>query len=80
MKNRSVTDAWVLGNSASTRHLSTDGRNLWSYNLLIAVRDAYGMSVYDYTRSGRFISMTTSKHVGLALRSAGKANLLPPPN
>lgn len=76
-----MTDAWVCGKSASTRHLSTDGKNLWSYNLLIAVRDAYGMSVYDYTRSGgRFISMTTSKHVGLAFRSAGKANLLPPPS
>ena len=78
MKNSHVADAWVCGRSASTRHFSTDGQHLWSYNLLIAVRDAYGMSVYDYTRSGKFISMTTSKHVGLALRSAGKANLLPP--
>lgn len=79
MNNLSVAKAWVRGSNAKTKNLSTDGESLWSYNLLIAKRTPYGMNVYDYTSSGQFVSMTTSKHVGIALRTAGKANLLPPP-
>lgn len=79
MNNLSVARAWVRGSTAKTKNLSTDGESLWSYNLLIAKRTPYGMSVYDYTAaSGNFVSMTTSKHVGLALRTAGKANLVTP--
>ncbi len=78
MSNLSVARSWMRGESAKTRHLSTDGRSLWSYNLLIAKRDAYGIQVYDYTASGQFVSMTTSKHVGIALRTAGNASLITP--
>jgi len=78
MNNLSVARAWMRGDSAKTRHLSTDGESLWSYNLLIGKRNAYGIYVYDYTASGQFVSMTTSKHVGIALRSAGKASLITP--
>jgi len=78
MTNFTVARAWVCGGSAKTKNLSTDGKSLWSYNLLIAERDPYGLKVYDYTSSGVFISKTTSSHVGLALRLAGKASLLTP--
>mgnify|MGYP003335366265 CR=1 FL=1 len=78
MNNLSVARAWVCGQPARTKHLRTDGEYLWSYNLCIAKRDPYGMLVYDYTASGQFVSMTTSKHVGIALRTAGKANLIQP--
>ena len=78
MNNLSVVRSWVRGESAKTKHLSTDGQKLWSYNLLIAKRDAYSIHVYDYTASGQFVSMTTSKHVGIALRTATSANLIAP--
>lgn len=78
MNNLSVARAWVRGDSAKTKNFSTDGESLWSYNLLIAKRSPYGMKVYDYTRSGSFVSMTTSKHVGIALRAAGVASLVTP--
>ncbi len=78
MKNLDVAKSWVRGQSAAVKHLHTDGTSLWSYNLLIAKRDPYGMQVFDYTASGQFVSMTTSKHVGLALRAAGKASLIQP--
>lgn len=78
MKNISVARAWVSGSAAKTKHMSTDGESLWSYNLLIAKRSPYGKNVYDYTASGEFVSVTTSKHVGLALRAAGNASLITP--
>lgn len=79
MKNSDVARSWVRGERAAAGNFSTDGTDLFSYNLRIATRSPYGMTVFDYTASGSFISVTTSKHVGLALRAAGKANLAPPP-
>ena len=69
MTNREVAAAWWNGRKASAKHLRTDGRNLWSYNLLIATVKNGNRVVFDYTsRSGHFYSVTTSKHVGLAAR------------
>lgn len=79
MNNKDVVKSWMRGVRAAAGNLSTNGTELYSYNLLIATRNPYGMTVFDYTASGSFVSMTTSKHVGLALRAAGKANLAPPP-
>jgi hypothetical protein len=78
MKNIDVAKSWVRGERAAAGHFSTDGTDLFSYNLRIATRNSYGMTVFNYTASGSFISVTTSKHVGYALRAAGKANLAPP--
>ena len=70
MTNDQVLTAWLTGRTASAGNLSTDGRNLWSYRVLIA---RYGWSddnpiVYNYRSKGQgvFISRTTSKHVTLA--------------
>ena len=69
MKNREVAAAWWNGRTASTKHLRTDGRTLWSYNLMIATVENGNRVVYDYTsKGGNFQSVTTSKHVGLAAR------------
>ena len=78
MKNRDVVMSWLNGNQAQTGNLRSDGTHLWSYDQKIAERDSYSIRVYDYTASGSFISVTTSKHVGLALRLAGTAQLVTP--
>jgi hypothetical protein len=76
MKNREVASAWWNGRSATTKHLKTDGRSLWSYNLMIATVKDGNRVVYDYTsKGGNFQSVTTSKHVGLAARHG---NLIAP--
>ena len=52
---------------------------LYSYSQPIACRDFDGsVIVADYTASGTYISQTTSKHVGMILRSAPNATLLDP--
>mgnify|MGYP003133030860 CR=1 FL=1 len=61
--NSQVIKAWTLGHKAEAKNLSTDGVNLYSYALLIAK----GREVIDYTAGGiGFVSMTTSRHVGMA--------------
>jgi hypothetical protein len=78
MKNRDVVMSWLNGERAQINNLRSDGTRLFSYNLKIAERDPYSIRVFDYTASGKFVSVTTSKHVGLALRTAGKAQLVTP--
>lgn len=78
MTNRDVVMSWLNGKSAQVTSLRSDGTSLYSYNTKIAERDPYLIKVFDYTASGSFISVTTSKHVGLALRLAGTAHLVTP--
>ena len=67
-----VYTAWLNGRAARSGNVSTDGSRLWSYSLLIGVvSQGGGAAVGNYTRSGEFVSMTTSKHVGAAARAAG---------
>lgn len=78
MKNEDVIKAWHEGKKAETDHLSTDGKKLYSYGLLIGIRGEDGhLCVYNYTAHSdtdwkgdrvepHFISNTTSKHVSLA--------------
>ena len=71
MKNRDVARAWSRGVPARTAHLSTDGGNLFSYGLRIGYRNAAGDAVAIPYRAGTrwgFHSITTSRHVGLALQ------------
>lgn len=66
MKHQQVIQAWLAGRAAEGNSMSTDGRLLFSYSLLIA---RYGYSddrpvVLNYTvDGGNFISATTSKQV-----------------
>lgn len=84
MTNTKVAEQWFLGKKAKTKHMSTDGVDLYSYGLQIGFtgKDGYKY-VYNYTAHvdedwlqnpvyPHFISMTTSQHVGIA-RGFGRA-------
>ena len=68
-----VINAWVKGNRANTSNgsLSTNGKELYRYNLTIGVKLAGSPVGLDYTApAGHYRSQTTSTHVRLAARSA----------
>jgi hypothetical protein len=75
MKNKDVVAAWKNGRALSCPNFSTDGENLYSYRLKIGITEDGGKYVYDYRSGGMFVSVTTSRHVGMA---AVVATLLPP--
>ncbi len=71
MRNRDVARAWARGESAKAANMQTDGGNLFSYGLRIGYRNAAGDAVAIPYRAGTpwgFRSVTTSRHVGLALQ------------
>ena len=75
MKNSDVARAWARGQKTSAPNFKTDGRDLYSYNLRIGytVVDEGGPGykvALDFTAGGRYVSQTTSTHVGLAKRWA----------
>ena len=87
ISNQKVIEQWKKGKKGKSNSMSTDGKKLYSYNLLIGYvgEDGYKY-VYNYTAKtdygcfghpikGEFISRTTSKHVGLARRIAYSAPL-----
>ena len=64
--NSDVAEAWGRNRRKSASNMSTDGRELYSYDLMIGYTAEDGKKVLiDYTAAGgRFISMTTSgKHI-----------------
>jgi len=70
MRNQDIINAWIRNQSFSRKHkaLSTDGANLFSYNVKIGYTNKHGKKVVmDYTATGGWMkSMTTSQHVGMA--------------
>ena len=73
VSNDSVISLWIEGREARN-HKNTlkaiDG-DLYSYNVKIGSRTEGGQCVVaDYTAGGRFLSQTTSCHVGQAKRYA----------
>ena len=73
VSNDSVISLWIEGREARN-HKNTlkaiDG-DLFSYNVKIGRRTEGGQCVVvDYTAGGRFLSQTTSCHVGRAKRRA----------
>jgi hypothetical protein len=71
MRNSDVTRAWARGDYAKAANLWTDGDSLFSYNLKIGYRNDRGETIAIPYRSGTrygFRSVTTSRHVGLALQ------------
>ena len=80
--NRNVARSWSVSREAQSHNgqLSTDGRNLYSYNQLIGITLDDGTKValeYRSTKGGHYISQTTSTHVGYA---AYEANLTMTPD
>lgn len=73
MKNEDVCREWSCGFSGHSQNMSTDGKNLYSYNLKIGYTDSLGRKILYWYRSPKnYISMTTSIHVGRALRYANQ--------
>ena len=81
LDNDAVISTW-LGSREGRSHtgnLTTDGKKLYSYALVIGDTLAGEKIVLDYTASvGQFQSMTTSQHVGLAKRQACSGNIMHP--
>lgn len=76
MANADVIRSWVNCRMAASGNLRTDGKNLWSYSLLIGkTTDNFSKVVIDYTGSNRR-SVTTSRHVNLA-KIAGADTMQP---
>ncbi len=72
--NKEVVRAWIGGDAAKSKNMSTDGIDLFSYKLRIGTRDADNYLVlYDYTGE-HSVSHTTSCHVGLVFSC--KANVI----
>ena len=69
MRNREVVNFWARSRSARNHEgsLSSDGPRLYSYNKMIGYTENDGRKVIiDYTApNGKFLSHTTSCHVGL---------------
>ena len=69
MKNKEVIQSFISGNYGKAGNLMTDGKQLWSYGLLIGETRGAQKIVFDYTIKGRFVSNTTSTHVKMAERA-----------
>ena len=73
--NREVVERWRKGKVGNSKHLHTDGENLFSYRLLIGYTEhddnLCKKIVKDYTAE-HFISQTTSHHVSIAKGYADK--------
>jgi hypothetical protein len=73
--NEDVAHLWAIGHTACNHRKTffTDGRKLYSYNLMIGdtCQDTGAKVLKDYTAKGTygFSSQTTSCHVGVARRN-----------
>ena len=79
MCNAEVGNSRAYGHEGFTRSLRTDGKNLYSYNLRIGMTGPDREKiVFDFTTpGGKFVSSTTSAHVGLARGHAHADNIHP---
>lgn len=68
MNRHEVARSWSLGHEAknSTESFWTDGKYLYSYALRIGVNALGRTALFEYTAQGRYISVTTSCHIGIA--------------
>ena len=78
MTNAEVLSAWLSGRPARSGNLSTDGRALKSYDLVIAKYGWHDESpiIFNY-RGTMSLSITTSKHVTQAIKACEERNFEP---
>ena len=75
--NRFVCESWLAGKPGRSRNMHTDGKDIYSYALRIGRTNHNSKELYNYTSrntqgtKGRFISLTTSHHVGLLIGRPG---------
>ena len=67
MNNLEVAKFWSEGRAGSSGNMSTDGKDIWSYSMLIGETVNGERIVYRRRRS-----VTTTKHINLAARYADK--------
>jgi hypothetical protein len=67
MNNLEVVKLWSKGRAGRSGNMSTDGKAIWSYAMLIGELVNGERVVYRRSRS-----VTTSKHINLAARYADK--------
>ena len=72
MTNKKAVQSFIRGIHAQAGRIWTDGENLFSYGLKIGETRGAQKVVFNYTRSGRFESQTTSRHVRLAEQCGAK--------
>ena len=72
MRNRDVIRRFTMSREARAGNLSTDGKTIRSYSLVIGFNLGEQSYVIDYTgATGHFISQTTSTHVNAIKRECG---------
>ena len=68
-----VGKAWAAGKAASADNFSTNGKEIYSYSLIIGKTVGGKKVAIDYTKiGGHFKSVTTSKHVFYVKKYADK--------
>jgi len=70
MSNKQVVKAWAEGKIGKSNRMLSDGKTLYSYALPIGVTLEDGRKAVIRYQASRMYSMTTSKHVGIAMREA----------
>ena len=72
MRNGQVIAAWLRGDIAGSANLTTNGKDIYSYQLKIGETRNGEKVAFDYTSGGlrEYYSQTTSKHVGMIKRCA----------
>ena len=66
-KKQEVAKAWAVGQARKSGSFQTDGKKLFSYDLVIGETQGLTKVLFDYTKGGlRFRSSSTSTHVNTA--------------
>ena len=80
MKHSQVIRNWTEGEEARGSRMTTDGITLYSYDLVIGHQfDDGSFVIFNYTTKGdAFKSVTTSRHVNLAIRLVPSAKVIEP--
>ena len=75
LSNKEVARRWSYGKSGASGNMSTDGKYIYSYKLLIGFTTNSGKKIsLDYSaRSGSFYSCTTSRHCSITAGYSDRA-------
>lgn len=68
MTNRQVADIWNSGHCATTEHLFTNGKVIWSYGRHYPIAAKFNGNIYFNTQG---YSQTTGQHTGHVARVLG---------
>ncbi len=73
VEQEAVGKAWAAGKAASANNFSTNGKDIFSYALIVGKTVGGKKIAIDYTKTGGYFkSATTSKHVFYVKKYADK--------